>query len=77
MRLVLGAGESVTFPATSKLFSDHLSPEQYVASNAATAMGLAFGPAFGVYVGGMVMAGVGWRPSFVLFGLVSLLWLVP
>ena len=77
LRLVLGAGESVTFPATSKLFSDHLSPEQYGASNAATAMGLAFGPAFGVYVGGMVMAGVGWRPSFVLFGLVSLLWLVP
>lgn len=77
LRLVLGAGESVTFPTISKLSADHLPPERYGAANAATAVGISFGPAFGIYIGGMLMASVGWRPSFVLFGLVSLLWLLP
>jgi MFS family permease len=38
--------------------------------------GLAFGPAFGVFFGGMLIAAYGWRPFFVGFGLLSLLWIV-
>ncbi len=77
LRLVLGLGESVAFPATSKLFADHLPPERFGQGNTATSIGLAFGPAFGIYVGGLVMATSGWRLSFVLFGAASLLWLIP
>lgn len=77
LRLILGLGESVAFPASSKLFCDHLPPERYGAGNAATAMGLSIGPAFGIFAGGMLMASIGWRPSFLIFGAVSLLWLIP
>ncbi|MGL4312873.1 MAG: MFS transporter, partial [Sphingomonas sp.] len=77
LRLVLGIGESVAFPASSKLFADHLPPHRYGRGNGATAMGLSFGPAFGIFAGGLVMAAWGWRLSFVLFGAVSLLWLLP
>lgn len=77
LRLVLGLGESVAFPVASKLAADHLPPERYGQANALTAMGLSFGPAFGIYVGGLLMAAQGWRWSFIIFGAVSLLWLVP
>jgi MFS family permease len=40
-------------------------------------VGLALGPAFGTFAGGLLMARLGWRPVFILFGLVSILWLVP
>lgn len=77
LRLLLGLGESAAFPATSKLFADHLPPARFGAGNTATSIGLAIGPAFGVYVGGLVMAASGWRLSFILFGAASLLWLIP
>ncbi|MFD1610250.1 MFS transporter [Sphingomonas tabacisoli] len=77
LRLLLGLGESVAFPCSSKLFADHVPAERYGQANAATALGLSIGPAFGIYVGGMVMAAYGWRTSFIGFGLLSLLWLIP
>lgn len=77
LRLLLGLGESVIFPCASKLIADHVPPERYGQANSATALGLSIGPAFGTYVGGLVMAHYGWRPSFILFGGLSLLWLLP
>ncbi|MBY0582863.1 MAG: MFS transporter [Sphingomonas sp.] len=77
LRLILGLGESVVFPVASKLAADHLPPERYGQANALTAMGLSFGPAFGIYAGGLLMASQGWRLSFIIFGAVSLLWLIP
>jgi MFS family permease len=35
------------------------------------------GPAVGIFFGGHLMADLGWRGVFLLFGAVSLLWLVP
>lgn len=35
------------------------------------------GPGFGILIGGMLMARFGWRPFFIVLGLVSLLWLIP
>jgi MFS family permease len=35
------------------------------------------GPAFGTTLGGTLMNYVGWRPVFILFGALSLLWLWP
>ncbi len=77
LRLLLGLGESAAFPCSSKLIGQHLPPHKLGAANGLIGMGLALGPAFGTFVGGMLMAQLGWRPVFVLFGVVSLLWLWP
>ena len=77
LRLVLGIGESAAFPTSSKLLAQHLPQHKLGAANGLIGAGLALGPAFGTLVGGLLMASVGWRHVYVLFGLVSLLWLVP
>jgi MFS family permease len=41
------------------------------------AFGYLLGPSIGTMVGGLLMSYVGWRPVFVLFGALSLLWLWP
>ena len=77
LRLVLGVGESAAFPTSSKLLAQHLPQHKLGAANGLIGAGLALGPAFGTLVGGLLMASMGWRPVYILFGLVSLLWLVP
>ncbi|HEY0435816.1 MAG TPA: MFS transporter [Phenylobacterium sp.] len=77
LRVLLGLGESAAFPCSSKLIGKHLPQHQMGAANALILLGTSLGPAFGVFFGGLMMAKVGWRPSFLLFGLLSLLWLVP
>lgn len=77
LRLVLGIGESAGFPCSSKLLAQHLPAHRLGAANGLIGVGLALGPAFGTLMGGLLMARMGWRPVFILFGLVSLLWLVP
>ena len=77
LRLVLGVGESAAFPCSSKLLAQHLPTHQLGAANGLIGVGLALGPAFGTFFGGTLMAFTGWRPAFLLFGLVSLLWLIP
>lgn len=77
LRLLLGVGESVAFPCSSKLIAEHVPSEKLGFANAQLAVGLSLGPAFGVFFGGLVMAQYGWRSSFVLFGVVSLIWLLP
>ena len=41
------------------------------------AVGYSLGPAFGTFVGGMLMARFGWQAAFLVFGSCSLLWLWP
>jgi MFS family permease len=77
LRLLLGVGESAGFPCSSKLLAQHLPPHRLGGANGLIGVGLALGPAFGTLTGGLLMARLGWRPVFILFGLVSLLWLVP
>ena len=77
LRLLLGLGESAAFPCSSKLFGEHLPQHRLGYANGMVGVGLALGPAFGTFAGGLMMAKLGWRPVFVLFGLVSILWLVP
>ncbi len=77
LRILLGVGESVAFPCSSKLIAEHVPPNQLGKANASVSLGLVLGPAFGTLVGGLVMAHYGWRPSFIGFGLISLLWLAP
>jgi MFS family permease len=77
LRLLLGLGESAGFPCSSKLLAQHLPADRLGGANGLIAVGLALGPAFGTLTGGMLMAHLGWRPVFILFGLVSALWLLP
>jgi ACS family D-galactonate transporter-like MFS transporter len=77
LRLILGIGESVAFPSYSKIIALHFPEEHRGLANSAVAAGLVLGPGFGMLMGGMLMGRFGWRPFFVVLGLVSLLWLVP
>lgn len=76
-RLVLGVGESVAYPACSKILARYFPEEQRGFANAAIVAGQAGGPAFGMYTGGMLMATFGWRWFFLGMGMLSLLWLWP
>ncbi len=75
LRLLLGIGESVTFPAVARIVAEIVPPEYLGFANGITQSGLSFGPAFGVFFGGLLIAAHGWRWFFVVFGICSLLWL--
>src|SRR6202140_2022265 len=77
IRVILGIGESVAFPAYSKILGTHFQENRRGSANAAVIAGLALGPAVGMLVGGTVVGRFGWRPFFLALGLGSLLWLVP
>lgn len=77
MRLLLGAGEGVAFPACSAIIARHVSGERRGLANAAVSMSLSFGPAVGTLAGGVILAAYGWREIFLVFGLLTLVWLVP
>jgi MFS family permease len=77
LRLALGLGESAAFPASSTLLARHLPQDRLGVANGMIGLGLSLGPAFGTFAGGLMMAWVGWRNVFLVFGLISLLWLVP
>ncbi len=77
LRLALGLGESAIYPCSSKLFAEHLPRHRLGGANGLFAVGQALGPAFGTFVGGLMIARTGWRPVFIVFGLASILWLIP
>jgi MFS family permease len=74
---MLGVGESVIFPGSSKIIAEQVPPENRGMANAAISIGIALGPALGTLAGGMILASLGWRAIFIAFGLVTLLWLIP
>lgn len=77
MRLLLGAGESVVYPAISRILLVHFPEEHRGLPNALIAAGTKIGPAISIAVGGPIVAYWGWRPLFILTGVISLVWLVP
>jgi MFS family permease len=77
LRLLLGLGESVAFPCSSKIISEHVEHRKLGGANGLMSQGLSLGPAFGVFFGGLLMADLGWRRVFLFFGALSFLWLVP
>jgi MFS family permease len=76
-RMLLGAGESVAFPAYGKILAQHIGQENRGFANAMITCGMSFGPAVGTLVCGRLMATYGWRPVFVILGFVSLIWIMP
>src|SRR5438270_5310978 len=77
LRIMLGVGESLAFPGSSKIIARHVPPERRGLANASLAMGIALGPAVGTLAGGLMVAQWGWRAMFFVFGAVTLLWLLP
>jgi MFS family permease len=77
LRLMLGLGESAAFPCTSRILAKHLPSGRLGAANGLIGVGLALGPAVGTWAGGNLMAVSGWRPTFLVFGALSALWLLP
>jgi ACS family D-galactonate transporter-like MFS transporter len=76
-RLILGIGESVAYPSYSRILARYLSEGQRGFANSVIIAGYNCGLALGMFIGGMLMARFGWRSVFILFGLVSLVWLFP
>jgi ACS family D-galactonate transporter-like MFS transporter len=77
LRLLLGVGESVAYPSYCKIFTLHFPEEHRGLANAIISAGLVLGPGVGILFGGVLMARFGWRPFFIVLGLVSWLWLLP
>ncbi|MDE3196295.1 MAG: MFS transporter, partial [Acidobacteriota bacterium] len=77
LRLALGAGESVAYPAYSKILATNFEEQQRGLANAAIDAGSKLGPAIGIFFGGLFMQQFGWRIFFFVTGGLSLLWIVP
>jgi MFS transporter, ACS family, D-galactonate transporter len=77
IRVLLGIGESVSYPSYSKIVA-RLFPEQSRGfANSLIASGLSVGPGIGLLFGGVLMSRFGWRPFFIVLGFASFLWLPP
>ncbi|MEO8661936.1 MAG: MFS transporter [Bryobacteraceae bacterium] len=74
-RLILGLGESVAYPAFSKIFASDYTESQRGKANAFIDAGSKMGPALGIFLGGMVVAEWGWRSLFLVLGFGALAWL--
>jgi MFS family permease len=77
LRLALGAGEATAFPASWKIICECFDERRRGVANAVLFTAMALGPAFGILAGGLLIASFGWRPFFLGFGIVSLLWILP
>lgn len=76
-RLILGAGESISYPATSKVLATGFPERHRGFANSLVDAGAKSGAALGVLVGGWLVAWLGWRGMFAAVGFASLLWLIP
>jgi MFS family permease len=65
------------FPEARSLSPATSPPERRGVANAAVATGLALGPAVGTLVGGLILGSWGWHAIFLIFGAVTLTWLLP
>ncbi len=76
-RLLLGVGESVSYPCYSKIFATHVPQQHRGRANALLDAGTKLGPALGTFLAGLLLVRLGWRVFFITLGLGSLLWLIP
>lgn len=77
LRMMLGIGESVAFTTTSKIIAANVPRDKIGLANGVIGFGYLVGPAAGTLIGGLLMATWGWRATFILFGALSLFWLIP
>jgi MFS family permease len=77
LRVLLGIGESVAYPCNAKFLGQRVAAHERGRANGLIAVGQSLGPTAGTLIGGLLMAHHGWRPVFILFGMLSLTWLLP
>lgn len=75
LRLLLGTGEAVMFPACSRICCQYLPERSRGFANALLVAAIRWGTALGTFGGGLLMAHWGWRRTFMAIGLAGLLWL--
>ena len=75
IRVILGLGESVAFPSCGKVLGSYFKESRRGFANSMVMVGLALGPALGMWVGGRAVGRFGWRPFFLVLGLAGLLFL--
>ena len=77
LRVVMGVGESVTYPSALALLAQRVSDRYRARATSVLQLGGVAGPALGTFLGGWILVLYGWRAMFVSLGLLSLLWLIP
>jgi ACS family D-galactonate transporter-like MFS transporter len=77
LRLVLGFGESIAYPAYSKIIACDFPARHRGLANALIDAGSKAGPALGTLIGGLIVASFGWRPLFFILGFGAMVWLIP
>ena len=76
-RLALGIGESLAYPAYSRILAAGFGEQRRGFANAMIDAGTKGGPALGTLAGGLMVEQLGWRWFFILMGGLSLIWLAP
>jgi MFS family permease len=77
MRLLMGIGESVIYPANARILAEQAGEHVRGRCNGLIAMAMCLGPAAGTLFGGLILARFGWRAVFLSLGVISLSWLLP
>ena len=77
LRLVLGTGESIAYPAYSRIIACDFPERHRGIANALLDAGSKAGPAIGTMLGFWIVGHFGWRPLFFMLGFGGLIWLVP
>jgi MFS family permease len=76
-RVMLGVGESVAYPAYSRILARDFPEHRRGLANALVDAGSKVGPALSTLAGGLLVSHFGWRALFLGMGLGGLLWVVP
>jgi MFS family permease len=77
LRLLLGLGESVTFPSWQLITARKTEEHERGRLNGLVGAGQGVGPMLGTLFGGLTMARFGWRAMFIGLGVITMLWLWP
>lgn len=76
-RVLLGVGESVAYPAYSRILARDFPEHRRGFANALVDAGSKVGPALSTLAGGLFVGLFGWRALFLVMGIGGLLWLAP
>src|SRR5215831_16381391 len=77
LRVILGIGESVSYPSYSRILAGGFPEHHRGFANALIDSATKAAPAVGTLLGGLLVARFGWRPFFFALGAGTLVWLVP
>jgi len=77
LRLLLGVGESVTYPASSRILATVIPENRRGLANSLVDLGARIGPALGTMCGALLIVKLGWRGLFLITGTAGMIWLVP